>query len=180
MGSVMKGYMLKGWLIMVVSLFTSLSPASVNREFIPPPNSGTAQAAHAPRNASQRVAIQRELPPAPSAQNPDVDRMALTPLANTYTYVFSGVATVQGQPCANAKVAIRLSTPKGEEVRNILTRADGSYSVTMSLTGAPDDPVRWEIQALSPNFQSVNLDGRLILLDQTTVTVEKPLNFAAG
>src|SRR5687768_5596544 len=56
----------------------------------------------------------------------------------SYRYLFEGRATVAGQPCDRANVALRPQLPTGEVEREVKTETDGSYAVEVPVFLAED------------------------------------------
>jgi hypothetical protein len=58
---------------------------------------------------------------------------------------------------------------------------DGHYMATMKLEGAPEQLSSWKVTAKagqSSLIDPVQLEGHVILMDETTVLVERPLQIA--
>jgi hypothetical protein len=80
-----------------------------------------------------------------------------------YAYIFKGIATYRGQPCAKASVLVRLQAGDKSVAKGVLTDADGSYSVEMAIDAEDRAPVDWSMEAFTPDFQKVELNGRQIV-----------------
>ena len=95
-----------------------------------------------------------------------------------FAYVFQGKATYRGHSYAHAKVLVRAVSPHSNALEWTTTRADGSYSVVLALAGRETEPVTWELQAVTPDYKRIDLEGcQIILGDQPSITVEEPLEF---
>jgi hypothetical protein len=99
----------------------------------------------------------------------------------TYTYLFEGSASHQGNPCPNALIALEISTPHNHQFAYTRTHADGTYSLAVSLTGAPEETVDWDLSAQSDEAEEADIQGRTIILDdgETAVTVRRPVELIA-
>lgn len=97
----------------------------------------------------------------------------------TYTYVFSGIVTCSGKPCADAQVEVDLDSPaQGILHESSLAGADGRYLMQIQVVGVPEQAATWKLttSGLSRANDPVEVEGRVILMqDQTTVIVERPL-----
>jgi len=103
------------------------------------------------------------------------------PQAHEYTYIFEGKGTYQGRPFPNASVLVGISTPRMDAYQGTVTDADGQYSVSVKIQATPNEPVDFSVDAYTPDFQKIELTGRRIVMhEDTTVTVEKPLDFVPG
>ena len=103
----------------------------------------------------------------------------------TYTYVFSGVVTCQGRPCANTQVHVDIDTPsQGVVSQATTTSPDGRYLLQVSVEGDADDTTTWKLlaEAGGPNHgEPTEIEGRSILMqDQTTVPIERLLQIQQG
>ena len=116
--------------------------------------------------------------PAPAKPLPEKTRTTVPMYGNarSYTFVFSGQATCMGQPCA-ASVEVRMESSAGRLVRRMTTDPDGHYTLSVSVMGEPDEVLNWEIHALAPNLEKADLEGRQILLSETSVNLDAPLVF---
>lgn len=106
----------------------------------------------------------------------------IDPKMKQYTYIFSGKATLEGRSYGKAQVLVRVLSARGGEIlRKTVTKADGSYSLKVSLAERPNQPVDWSVQALTKDFKKVESAGRQITLrgDEATL-VETPLDFQAS
>jgi len=120
------------------------------------------------------IPIKNHLIPLPTPSKGDVGM-------HTYTFIFGGKAAYHGQPMTHASVLVRLTTPRGEALQGVVTDADGSYSVQMTAEVAPNEPVDWSMEAYTPEFKKVELVGRRIAIyEETTQTVETPIEFLRG
>jgi len=96
----------------------------------------------------------------------------------TYTYVFSGVVSLQGKPSSNVKVQLHFNGPHHEDlVQETIASADGSYELKVALEGVPADSAEWKLVAQATESQdSAEVGGRMVFTEgENTVTVEKPL-----
>lgn len=103
------------------------------------------------------------------------------PTVHEFTYIFEGKGTYLGQPCSRASVLVRLSTPRTEVYQGAVTDADGNYSVSLKINASDNEPVDFSVEAYNPDFQKIELVGRRIVMhEDSTVTVQKPLDFIPG
>jgi hypothetical protein len=103
----------------------------------------------------------------------------------TYTYVFTGVVSKQGRPCANARIQLLLSTNRQpDQIQETTAAADGSYELKIALPGNPEDSADWKLVAQAPDtstLEATEVAGRMILTDgENTVMVERPIQLING
>jgi hypothetical protein len=101
-----------------------------------------------------------------------------------YTYVFTGVVSHQGRPCANAKIHLELSDPDRRELaQDVITKEDGSYSITVALKGIPHQAADWKLVAVGPDTrtQMSEIEGRTVLMEANDpVVVQRPIQLIQG
>ena len=170
-GGEMESFM-KTFISMVLSFFSAFSPTAVNKENVAVP----APAVVAAQPTAEATPIRKTLPAPPVARIPDDTMVLLTPY-QPYRYTFTGTAVCNGQPCANARLLVRVISAHVEEIRQTETGADGSYAVEVSLVGSPQEPVDWEINAQAPDAKKARFEGRQIMMDDPSVTIERPVEF---
>ena len=93
-----------------------------------------------------------------------------------YKYVFTGQVTCGGAPCHDAEIQVQVQTDKNPHIvesANILP--DGTYEVTVLFKEFPYEAIDWKITANSTDSETKELRGRLILDDESNVTVEEPI-----
>ena len=98
----------------------------------------------------------------------------------TYTYVFSGQATCGQKPCANVNVSIRVTSDAGNQLRQVKTNQDGKYEMWIGIPAKNDGILTWEVTAISPQLQSVELAGRQIPGAEAQTAIDTPLAFAGN
>ena len=98
----------------------------------------------------------------------------------TYTYVFSGQATCGEKPCANVAVSVRVVSDAGSQLRQVKTNQDGKYELWIGIPAQSDGNLTWEVTAVSPQMQSVELAGRQIPGYQAQTVIDTPLAFAGN
>jgi hypothetical protein len=103
---------------------------------------------------------------------------ALRADSRLYSYTFTGTATYEGQPLANASVQIRLTSEYAADFHTVTTGPDGRYSLSVPVTGKPNDPLSWEIRGLTFDLKQANLEGHQILTQEHAVKMDNPLVFA--
>jgi hypothetical protein len=100
----------------------------------------------------------------------------------TYQWVFSGTVTKHGKACAGAHVEVELLGANDQNLAQAVdSDNDGHYMATMKLEGAPEQLSSWKVTAKagqSSLIDPVQLEGHVILMDETTVLVERPLQIA--
>jgi len=108
-------------------------------------------------------------------------RLASDSRLRNYTYIFQGRASYRGQPCANASVKVRLITSREVFIKGGFTDEVGNYSVEMNVVGSRYEPVDWSMEAFTPDFEKVTLDGRRIVMredeNQDIITVHNAVDF---
>lgn len=99
-----------------------------------------------------------------------------------YTYVFSGVVSRQGRPCPNAKIQLEISTPTQPDMtQETVASADGTYELKIDLPGQPEQSAEWKLVAQAPETDSVEIDGRSILMEgENRVDIKRPIQFVQG
>ena len=105
------------------------------------------------------------------------------PSLHSYTCSFAGVATLNGQPIANASIILRIRTSVVNITRRTRTDEDGHYGLDVRLTGLLYEPLLWEIQAFTPYSQPIQLEGARILMnenDSEPAIVDNSVEFTAG
>jgi len=100
------------------------------------------------------------------------------PIGPVYTYLFSGQAVSDGQPLANTRLEIRVTSEYGADIHYTTTDKDGNYTLPVSVMGHPNQTLSWEIRGVTPDLKQVNQEGRQILTDKHVVQLAIPLPFA--
>jgi len=152
----------------------------------------TSRPAPAPtRFARLRHAAKVRLAAVPPILSPDTESkpapvpnsMHLNPeiVLRHYSYTFEGRATEHGQPSANASVLVRLTYGDTSVTKGTVTNADGSYSLSISIDAAADQPVDWMMTARNADSDKVELLGRRIVTheEESAVTVENSVDFVS-
>jgi len=118
---------------------------------------------------------------------PDPNSMRLNsdPILHHFTYIFAGVASYKGEPCAKASVLVRLISGDVTVAKGAVTDADGSYSVEVSIDAQDMSPVDWSMEAYTPDFKKVELGGRRIVqreeeLEKKPIIVTTPVDFVVS
>ena len=93
------------------------------------------------------------------------------------TCIFEGKATDQGVPSPDTTVLVKVSTLTGTQVRIAKTDAEGSYRIEVPTKTNIDDNLDWTIEAYTPEFKKVELVGRRIVTEDSTVSIEQTLAF---
>src|SRR5438094_4237451 len=104
---------------------------------------------------------------------------ANTLVANSrlYTYTFTGQASSEGQPSANARVEIRVTSDSAADIHEVMTGPDGRYSLSVPVTGSLSETLSWEIRGVTADLKQASLEGHQILTDEHTVEMIAPLVF---
>jgi hypothetical protein len=101
-----------------------------------------------------------------------------------YTYVFTGVVSHQGRPCANAKIHLELNAPGQPDLaQDTLTLEDGRYSITVALQGVPQQAADWKLVAEGPETgdQISEIEGRTVMTEDTEpVVVQRRIQLVQG
>jgi len=165
----MTNIFLKMWLGAMLSLLSSLLPLwTLQTKGVPPRQTYLAVAKIIPAPVASMPTLTKQhfkpVPPQP---------MVIPPF---YVCSFSGKAILDGQSYANAKLHIRITSPVGQEERDIQTTADGTYQLSIPINASLNDPIDWEIKWETPDFKTVARSGRQIaLVDQPLMTVQASL-----
>jgi len=94
-----------------------------------------------------------------------------------YSFVFEGKALYHGVPCPNASVLVTVFTPKGDLAKGGTTEADGSYHIQIAVNANANDAMDWQMQAYTPDFKKVELVGRKIITEDSSVSIDNTLAF---
>ncbi len=131
------------------------------------------QVAHAP--------VKKTIQLAKSSMQEDIvvrkkNQLHLRSLEKEYTCVFTGKVTCGGQPCNSAGLKVHVAFKEGiDRVKTISVDSDGSYSASFLVRAVMNEHVDWWIVADSPDSASKQIQGRQILMEDTTVTIEEPI-----
>jgi len=94
-----------------------------------------------------------------------------------FNYIFEGKATYRNTPCANASVLVRVTTSYGTQVKGTTTDADGSYRLEVAARALPNEDFAWSMEAYAPDSHKVELVGRKIITEDTTVSIRNTFAF---
>ena len=164
----MRTLLMRNWLSLLMSFFTTLSPVQITKEAIPQTHPGALVA-----QAKRPIALAVKL----KATRPAEKTSSPLNSFHGYAYTFAGQATLDGEPCPNARVEVRVTSGYGFDIQNVQTGPDGRYRVTLRVQGEPTDTLSWEIHALTPDFKKAELEGQQILMDEHAVQLNNPLIF---
>ena len=104
------------------------------------------------------------------------NRLYLRSLEKEYTCVFTGKVTCGGGLCNNAGLRVHVASKKNPDIiKSANVDPDGNYAVSFFLKASLNDHVDWWIIADSPDSASKQVQGRQIMMDNTTVTIEEPI-----
>jgi hypothetical protein len=116
------------------------------------------------------------LPPKIQEEEKNMNALALHTFQREYTCVFTGKVSCGDGPCKDAEVQIHVASAQNPEiVRKTNLQEDGSYEVTVLLKEFPHEQVDWSISAGSPDASQKQIQGRQILMDDSTIAIEEPL-----
>jgi hypothetical protein len=87
------------------------------------------------------------------------------PVIKRITCLFVGKATYHGQPSPNASVLVRVLSGDQTVTKGAITGADGSYSIQVALDAEDKAPIDWTMEAYTPDFQKVEINGSRIVQD---------------
>jgi hypothetical protein len=74
-----------------------------------------------------------------------------------------------------------MTSSQGTQAQGTVTEQDGTYSVSLTVAASDNEPVRWSIEAYTPEFRKLKLAGTRIVMKEDheeTVKMDKPLEFA--
>jgi len=105
----------------------------------------------------------------------DISDLALHSRSRQYVYVFQGRLTCDNQPCSSAEIHVALDTVKNPNIDKLIRpAADGTYEVRIPLSEIPQEQVNWTLRFVSSSGATQDIQGRQILMDDPTVTIERP------
>jgi hypothetical protein len=162
----MKNILLRTWLGTILSVMGFFSP--VAKAVLPEP-----ALLHPSTLSTRAISVK---PVIRHTLNQDITGMNLHGNEKAYTYVFAGKAVQNGQPSANTRVTVHLITSDTTLVREAITDAEGTYNLTLPVTGEPSETVHWEISALTPEMKQASLEGHQILMDDSTIQLNSLLS----
>jgi hypothetical protein len=123
--------------------------------------------------------VQVLVPSAAVAQSKGIVRCNVEWQANqTYVYVFTGVVSSKGVPCANAKIQIQVSAAnQPDQILETVASAEGRYELKVAFQGMPEQFADWKLVAQIPQQAApAEIEGRSILTQDTdTVEVQRPI-----
>jgi hypothetical protein len=103
---------------------------------------------------------------------------ALRVNSRAYTYTFTGKATFEGLPLANARVEIRVTSDSAADIHEVITDPNGRYTLSVPVTGNESETLSWEIRGLTSDLKQAHLEGHQILTHEHTVKMVAPLHFS--
>lgn len=105
----------------------------------------------------------------------------LQPIVKEGAYIFRGRLTCEGVPCDAADIQIGLETTNITLLtQRIHPDSEGRYETEFSLSKMPQEPLNWTIHFVSSNGLSQDIQGRPIMTDDRTVTVERYVNLRSN
>ena len=164
----MSNFFVKMWMGALVSMLGSLFPfwaAHMHSTAVKPVVAVTTRAP---------APVKRALALHPSQSSSSVQVRA------TVDCELSGQAIDQGLPYGNAEIDFWISSPRGEELRHIKTQPDGTYHLVVTIPVKWDEPLDWELKALTTDLKVLHRSGRHIVREEEpTVLVKNILEFPA-
>lgn len=104
------------------------------------------------------------------------NQLNLRSLEKEYTCVFRGKVTCGGRPCNSADLKVHVAFKEStDRVKSINVEPDGTYTASFLVRAVMNEHVDWWIVADSPDSASKQIQGRQILMDETTVTIDEPI-----
>lgn len=97
-----------------------------------------------------------------------------------YTYTFIGKVTRSGAPCSGAIVRLKLTSPHGDQIREVKASVDGAYRASIVLYGEASESVEWELGITTADDVTRTVSGNYILMNgDWSQTIRKPIELTA-
>jgi hypothetical protein len=165
----MEKTLVNNWMTVALSILAVMYPMQFNKEVL-----ALSNPVHAVLPFDSNTPVKAMTPMARRSVRPN----ALRASSRLYTYTFTGKATYEGQPLANASVEIRVTSEYAAEFHMVTTGRDGRYSLSVPVTGKPNEPLSWEIRGLTADLKQANTEGHQILTHEHEVEMITPLVFS--
>jgi len=93
-----------------------------------------------------------------------------------YTCIFTGKVTCGGGPCHVAQVEVHMASRKNPNIVKTTTlQPDGNYQLSVLLTEDLHEHIDWWIVVDSPESEATQVQGRQILMEDSTINIEEPI-----
>ena len=105
------------------------------------------------------------------------------PVHLTYACIFSGTVTCRGKACAGARVEADLAGAHDQAaVETAQADAQGRYVLKITMDAAPQEETTWKLIAKTDGIsgEPTEVEGRTILMDETTVVIERAIRIEAS
>jgi hypothetical protein len=103
-------------------------------------------------------------------------KLTLHSFEREYNLIFSGKITCGDLPCQAAAVKLHIESRQNPNIVKAATiQSDGSYEVSIFLKESLHEHMDWSLVADSPDSASRQVSGREILMDDSTVHIEQPV-----
>ena len=165
--SKMERILIKKWLVVALSILGAIRPMQTYKEEKPVPQNPV----HEVNSVARQAAAKRSVHPKRRPTNLVAD-------SRSYSYTFRGLATAEGQPATNARVEIRVTSDYAADMFQVSTGSDGRYTLTVPVTGKPNQTLSWEIRGLTSDLKAAGQAGHQILTDEHAVELDIPLALA--
>jgi hypothetical protein len=102
------------------------------------------------------------------------ERRLLNSSTQPYIYHFTGTIYCIDHPCAS-DIQISLAGEHARVLRKVRSTSEGDYHVSIPLTESPNTPIDWTLQIRTASDRISEVQGRHILGDDTSITIDRPI-----